>query len=612
VSTLSLWSLLGIEPTRDVATIRRAYAVALKRSSPDEDPVAFASLRQAYEQALNAARLASMAAPIAVPAPMSNPSENPTGAAPAARAAPVSPAPESSSSPALPAADLASTGPGTVPPLPDVVPLPHVAPAAAGVPSALDQLRSAFVALQQAAIAPKRPSPETLRVLLDSCLQSPALENLSIQLEFEPAVVRFFVQTLPRTQSLLEIVIEHWKWRERPLSASGTGIAALVSHADNLRRFERLQASAPRAYRALAHSPRPLLLWAQIVIFRLDNLVREALAEFRNVAPGIFDPKAAAWWSHFFTRPHVRPGLIRGAGATALTGLLLGGAVGMDHGRVLVDAVAGGLAGALAGLAIAGLWLGLIEWPRYRLSTARSSASRRLRLGWAPACWITCVLCVLCPDTPTATVGALAVAIALVSWAIVMAPGVRAPTVNSLLLRLWSAIVVNVPLGMWWALLKTGPVAPPTGAMSVVFVGTLLAFAIGQPLLWVDFLHGLTVGVRQRARLAVAAVAIAALCLLSLTRAGSDGSHLLLMCLVVIVLAHRTPAINLTVKQIRIRHFVTVVPSIVLFPALVDELGSMLRFGGVLFMSGVALSMATCLYNDWKASREGSPEGGAI
>ena len=34
---------------------------------------------------------------------------------------------------------------------------------------------------------------------------------------------------------------------------------------------------------------------------------------------------------------------------------------------------------------------------------------------------------------------------------------------------------------------------------------------------------------------------------------------------------------------------------------------SVLQIGGLLFMSGVALSMGVCLYNDWRAAREGDP-----
>jgi hypothetical protein len=136
----------------------------------------------------------------------------------------------------------------------------------------------------------------------------------------------------------------------------------------------------------------------------------------------------------------------------------------------------------------------------------------------------------------------------------------------------------------------------------------VLTFAIGQQQLWIEFQNGLTANVRQRVRAALAAIAAGFLALLLFTRSGSDGNHFLLMCLVIIVIAHRTAALNLNVQQLRIRHYFTFVPAVLLaWQPSHEELPSLLRIGGMLFMAGVAVSMGTCLYNDWKASREGSP-----
>lgn len=50
------WETLGIGPTDDVGTIRKAYAARLRVTRPDEDAEGYQRLREAYDAALNAAR----------------------------------------------------------------------------------------------------------------------------------------------------------------------------------------------------------------------------------------------------------------------------------------------------------------------------------------------------------------------------------------------------------------------------------------------------------------------------------------------------------------------------------------------------------------------------
>ena len=61
---MSCWEVLGLPSDADTRSIKRQYAVLLKQHRPDEDPVGFQRLREAYEHALQWSRYE---APVEVP-----------------------------------------------------------------------------------------------------------------------------------------------------------------------------------------------------------------------------------------------------------------------------------------------------------------------------------------------------------------------------------------------------------------------------------------------------------------------------------------------------------------------------------------------------------------
>jgi hypothetical protein len=59
---VTIWQRLGIEPTSDLATIKRAYAARLKVTRPEDDASAYQALREAYDAAQAYARRAAASA----------------------------------------------------------------------------------------------------------------------------------------------------------------------------------------------------------------------------------------------------------------------------------------------------------------------------------------------------------------------------------------------------------------------------------------------------------------------------------------------------------------------------------------------------------------------
>lgn len=53
---MSVWEILGIEPTHEVSAIKKAYAAKLKVHHPEDDPIGYQQLREAYDQAIKQAK----------------------------------------------------------------------------------------------------------------------------------------------------------------------------------------------------------------------------------------------------------------------------------------------------------------------------------------------------------------------------------------------------------------------------------------------------------------------------------------------------------------------------------------------------------------------------
>jgi hypothetical protein len=566
----SIWSILGIEPTQDASIIRRAYAAMLKTTRPEDDPEGFVRLRRAYESALAKARTPAISTPTAPPESVVPPAlvELLKGVASPADAEPRA-APASHSAPSAPD-DVAS------------------APDAAGE---LKELRARFAALKSALRAPQSPTSGELRSLLEAFLQSPALEVLTVQMEFEPALARLFLKYPHAFAPLWHVAIDRWKWRERGRKLRGE-IAAVLALADDAKSLHELQESSPsRVYAALTQDPNPIRLWIQIVVFRLDQEVREAMEYWNSPAPVGTDADALAWWRNFFSRPQPRPLLLQVTGL--LTVLVL--PVAWLATRSLIP----GVLVLLAGLGVTLGWWGLVDWPRQRFLELQISGPWWLPVGWAPVIVVALMLAAFGPDFSPLTWAAMVLTAVGLFWAILTMPA-RADFAEyaPLLLALGLS---NVPIVVWWIVVSDTPRAHPTLPMWVTFLGALVTLLFGLPTLWREF-QSQTRSFRQTVRAVIAVIALAMAAVLLFGSIQPESSMSLLAVLSAIVLAHRVASANLNERQLRVRSALTLVPSFAflqLEPGWV-VLGSPVQTGGAAFMVGVALIMGLCLYNEWR------------
>jgi hypothetical protein len=219
-----------------------------------------------------------------------------------------------------------------------------------------------------------------------------------------------------------------------------------------------------------------------------------------------------------------------------------------------------------------------------------------------------CLIAGLCPSTTPIIVIAFVLSIALVFWATLMTPETEELTADAVLRRAWVALFTNAPVVVWWALLTGAPEGAPTLAMWPVFAATLIAFAIGQPLLWSEFLGGLTRKRRQLARLGIAAIALGSIPVLLYLPGLASWSGVVLAYVFSVVLTHRTAAVNLNVRQAKLRYFVT--GGFAWFLATQrGELsaGSLLPDIGAFFMAGVVTVMVLCLDNESKDDPRAAP-----
>ncbi len=260
--TFDPWAALGIPPTDDPRFIRRAYANRLKAEHLEDDPEGFAELRAAYEFALGS-RIAT---------------------------------PEHSPNPPL-AVDFA----------PSIEARAHSTESIEE--SKVQPLLARLVSLASLVDPPPRQDAEALFAEL---IGLSAMTSLVVYTRVECEVARLILDALPRSDWLIEPVIDSFRWTRETIGDANPDLERVLQRAQDLR-FWRSQANPAfgrhRARRELltACSNRMRRFRALIV----PNLVGEVrvlldLIEFEHHSLLVtIDPGAARWWRDFLGQPRL-------------------------------------------------------------------------------------------------------------------------------------------------------------------------------------------------------------------------------------------------------------------------------------------------------------------
>lgn len=214
-----IWRTLGIAPTLDRREIRLAYSSKLKAMDPDLDPEAFIALRHAFD----AANVRCWHAE---------------------RAAAETQAPDAANNPAsdaeAPAQDLAD-GPAIADP--DVPATSDSAPTDSG-PATIDAV---FFSDIETALSQSPGDPEVLVQATWRLLRHPAMDHINTGQLVENWIARTIVDWAPRSDPMLDPVIEHFGWERMAGDWRAPPVVNWLLARQNDRNFEHwLFANYPR------------------------------------------------------------------------------------------------------------------------------------------------------------------------------------------------------------------------------------------------------------------------------------------------------------------------------------------------------------------------------
>lgn len=359
-----IWDVLGIEPTRDRDTIRRAYARKLRVTNPEDDAEGFMRLREAHDEAV--ARIDWDW--------MWEDEEGETGGDDGdllVRAAPAA--------------------------------MTEVAPTAPAAPSPERQeLDTRLERLEMMLRGAEPPPAGELEAALHAVLNAEALEELAVAAATEDQVASLLLETAPRSDPLLSQAIEAFRWRRNDLQFWPTPTAqAIIERADFVKSRDHMlkfDDYGAKAIELLRGPPTGKLSWLSRLDPGYDRAMKDILARIGDDNGALmadFNAETVAAWRAYYSHPRPTPAMGAAVAIAALAGPIAG--LLIDRGPLVLAA-----ASVVPPLAVVGALLAYFFGYR-RLKTAwemhRSwRAGSWERLGWVPASLVILALSALLPD----------------------------------------------------------------------------------------------------------------------------------------------------------------------------------------------------------------------
>jgi hypothetical protein len=348
-----VWQTLGIPATRDVTSIRKAYASRLKECHPEEDPAGFQRLRAAYETALQVARGAIAAAP----------PERTTG---------------------LPAATAPTTG----------VAAPFVAAAPPEAEGDHKQFEEALSDLERLLKTPTDADTETLERALDAVLNNPGALHVGNWGGLDRRLAQLLLDSIPRSDAVAATVVQRLGWNHADVATRRPKeVIAVVTRVADLDVVGKLRVGTDpdaRAFQLLSQPAPTSWLVRRLKVFFVDQAVRDFLQRTVPARPTLtlwLDKASVATWMGIFGRPYVTRRALLAMPVYSVIALLAAFIAG-NNGVIAQDWLGTALLLAIfVGPILALLKVYAFSWPiLLMLRRLKGKVPPRwVRLGWLPA-----------------------------------------------------------------------------------------------------------------------------------------------------------------------------------------------------------------------------------